>query len=65
MWKRWHSLYEKLALETGLGPRRASIRDIDVRPDTAELLAGKEDIVLRQAQGRGPQGRRPRMAPMC
>jgi len=46
MWKRWHSLYEKLALETGLGSRLASIRDIDVRPDTAELLAGKEDIVF-------------------
>ena len=50
MWKRWHPLYEKLALETGLGPRLASIRDIDVRPDTAELLAGKEDIVFAKLE---------------
>ena len=50
MWKRWHSLYEKLALETGLGHRLASIRDIDVRPDTAELLAGKEDIVFAKLE---------------
>ena len=46
MWKRWQPLYEKLALETGLGSRLASIRDIDTRPDTAALLAGKEDIVF-------------------
>ena len=50
MWKRWHPLYEKLALETGLGHRLASIRDIDVRPDTAELLAGKEDIVFAKLE---------------
>lgn len=46
MWKRWYPLYEKLALETGLGDRLASIRDIDTRPDTTELLAGKEEIVF-------------------
>jgi len=50
MWKRWHPLYEKLALETGLGNRLASIRDIDTRPDTAELLAGKEDIVFAKLE---------------
>lgn len=50
MWKRWHPLYEKLALETGLGDRLASIRDIDTRPDTAELLAGKEDIVFARLE---------------
>jgi allantoin racemase len=50
MWKRWHPLYEKLALETGLSSRLASIRDIDTRPDTAELLAGKEDIVFAKLE---------------
>ena len=50
MWKRWYPLYEKLALETGLGPRLASIRDVDTRPDTAELLAGKEDIVFARLE---------------
>lgn len=46
MWPQWHWIYEKLALETGLTGRLASIRDIGVRPDTQELLAGKEDIVF-------------------
>ncbi len=50
MWPRWHWIYEKLALETGLGSRLASIRDIDTRPDTAELLAGKEDIVFAKLE---------------
>ena len=50
MWPRWHWIYEKLALETGLGNRLASIRDIDTRPDTAELLAGKEDIVFAKLE---------------
>lgn len=50
MWKRWYPLYEKLALETGLGHRLASIRDVDTRPDTAELLAGKEDIVFARLE---------------
>lgn len=50
MWKRWHWIYEKLALETGLGSRLTSIRDIDTRPDTSELLAGKEDIVFAKLE---------------
>lgn len=50
MWPRWHWIYEKLALETGLGGRLASIRDIDTRPDTAELLAGKEHIVFAKLE---------------
>ncbi len=50
MWKRWHPLYEKLALETGLESRLASIRDVDTRPDTAELLVGKEDIVFAKLE---------------
>lgn len=50
MWPRWHWIYEKLATETGLGSRLASIRDIATRPDTAELLAGKEDIVFAKLE---------------
>lgn len=50
MWPRWHWIYEKLALETGLGDRLVSIRDIGTRPDTAELLAGKEDIVFAKLE---------------
>lgn len=46
MWERWNHLYEKLALETGLAHRMAGIRNIDTRPDTEELLAGKEEIVF-------------------
>jgi len=46
MWPRWHWIYEKLALETGLQSRLASVRDIGVRPDTQELLSGKEEIVF-------------------
>lgn len=46
MWPQWHWIYRKLASETGLGGRLASVRDIATRPDTQELLAGKEDIVF-------------------
>lgn len=55
MWKRWHALYDKLALETGLAGRLASIRDIDTRPDTAELLAGKEDVVFAKLEAQARQ----------
>lgn len=46
MWPQWHWIYTKLAADTGLGSRLASIRDIGTRPDTAELLAGKEEVVF-------------------
>lgn len=46
MWPQWHWIYDKLATETGLASRLASVRDIGVRPDTHELLAGKEDFVF-------------------
>ena len=46
MWDRWQWLYDKGLADTGLKDRLASIRTIDVRPDTAELLAGKEDSVF-------------------
>ena len=46
MWDRWRWLYEKILSEQGLKHQLASIRSIEVRPDTAELLAGKEDSVF-------------------
>ena len=46
MWDRWRWLYEKGLREQGLEHRLASIRTIGVRPDTAELLAGKEESVF-------------------
>lgn len=54
MWDRWTPLYHKAAKELGIDHRLASVRHIDVRPDAAELLAGKEDFVfpLLEAAGR-------------
>lgn len=46
MWDNWRWLYDKVLTETGLQGRLASIRSIGVAPDTAELLAGKEDMVF-------------------
>ena len=46
MWDRWRWLYDKVLTEQGLDHRLASIRTIGVRPDTAELLTGKEDSVF-------------------
>lgn len=46
MWDRWRWLYDKVLHEQDLHHRLASIRSIGVRPDTAELLAGKEDGVF-------------------
>lgn len=46
MWDRWQWLYDKVLHEQGLEHKLASIRSIGVRPDTAELLAGKEDSVF-------------------
>lgn len=46
MWPEWHSLYTKAAAQEGLTHRLASIRDIGVRPDAEQLLAGKEDFVF-------------------
>lgn len=46
MWDRWNWLYDKVLGETGLSHRLASIRSIDVAPDTSELLSGKEETVF-------------------
>lgn len=50
MWPQWRWIYDKLASETGLAARLASVRDIGVRPDTHELLAGKEDFVFARLE---------------
>ena len=46
MWPRWYPLYRKTLKEYGLESRLASIRSIDVRPDTEALLEGKEEVVF-------------------
>jgi allantoin racemase len=50
MWDRWDHFYEKIIAEQGIGHRVASIRSIGVRPDTAELLAGKEEFVFARLE---------------
>lgn len=55
MWERWFPLYRKTLKEYGLESRVASIRAIDVRPDTAELLTGKEDVVFAKLEQAGRQ----------
>ncbi|MFT6366772.1 MAG: allantoin racemase [Halioglobus sp.] len=53
MWDQWRPLYKKTIQEQGLAHRLASIRSIDVRPDTQELLAGKEEVVFAQLEAAG------------
>lgn len=55
MWRPWHALYHKTAQSLGMQRQLVSIRDIDVRPDTAELLAGKEDSVFGQLESAARQ----------
>jgi allantoin racemase len=53
MWPEWFPLYEKTLTEQGLYHRLASLRSIDMRPDTAELLAGKEEIAFARLAEEG------------
>ena len=46
MWERWTPLTEKVLGEQGLMHRLASVRHIETRPDSQELLAGKEEAVF-------------------
>lgn len=46
MWDEWFPLYEKTLTEYGFWSRCASLRSIKTRPDLAELLAGKEDVIF-------------------
>ena len=50
MWRRWYPLYQKTLRDYGLESRLASIRHIDVRPDTEALLSGKEDVVFAKLE---------------
>lgn len=50
MWDEWFPLYEKILTEYHLWPRVASLRSIRTRPDLAELLAGKEDVVFKKLE---------------
>ncbi len=46
MWPHWFHLYEKTLLELGLREHCASMRAIDVQPDSVGLLGGKEAEVF-------------------
>lgn len=46
MWPQWFALYRKTLKEYNLESRLASIRAINVRPDTESLLQGKEEVVF-------------------
>jgi allantoin racemase len=50
MWDEWFPLYTKTLKEYGLEGRCASLRSIKTRPDLAELLAGKEEVVFRKLE---------------
>ena len=46
MWDEWFALYTKILTEYKLNERCASLRSIQTRPDLAELLEGKEEVVF-------------------
>lgn len=46
MWEPWLSHARDQAAKCGLAGSLASVRHINTRPDTQELLSGKEDIVF-------------------
>lgn len=46
MWPQWFPLYRKTIRDYGLESKLASVRAINVRPDTEALLQGKEDVVF-------------------
>ena len=47
MWDEWFPLYKKILTEYKLEARCASLRSIRTRPDLAELLAGKEEVIFQ------------------
>ncbi|HTW87826.1 MAG TPA: aspartate/glutamate racemase family protein [Candidatus Binataceae bacterium] len=53
MWEPWKLLYDKVITAEGLHHRVASIRSIGVRPDTAALLEGKEQVVFGKLEEAG------------
>lgn len=50
MWPQWFHFYRKTLKEYGLEGRCASLRSIDTRPDLAELLEGKEEVVFAKLE---------------
>jgi allantoin racemase len=50
MWEPWLHHSEKNAAAFGMKDRLASVRHIDTRPDTQELLAGKEEVVFAKLE---------------
>jgi|SRR5690554_60727 len=48
MWPQWYPLYKKTIKEYGLASNLASVRSINVRPDTEALLNGKEEVVFEK-----------------
>ena len=50
MWDEWFALYTKILKEYGLEQRCVSLRSIQTRPDLAELLAGKEEVVFKKLE---------------
>lgn len=55
MWPQWYPLYRKTIKDSGFESRLASVRSIDVRPDTQALLQGKEDVVFAKLLASGRQ----------
>jgi len=50
MWDEWYHLYTKILKEYGLEGRCASLRSIKTRPDLAELLEGKEEVIFSKLE---------------
>ncbi|MGE4409298.1 MAG: hydrogenase expression protein HupH [Sphingomonadales bacterium] len=50
MWSPWAQHIRDKITKYGLGARFASVRHIDVEPNTKELLSGKEDIVFAKLE---------------
>ena len=54
-WDGWIAAYKKSLQEYGLADRLASIRSINMVPDIANLLGGKEDVVFPKLVRAGEQ----------
>ena len=50
MWQPWQRHMIETATRYGFGDKLASVRHIGVRPDTSELLSGKEDFVFAKLE---------------
>lgn len=50
MWDEWFPLYRKILGEYKLESRCASLRSVNTRPDLAELLEGKEEVIFKKLE---------------